>query len=305
MGGLGAGGNFFDPEVIDLDSPDASCTAPSLDNYPITAHGMKGALVSQSYLVVCGGGSANSIVDECYQVGGAEPRAPIQMIEARKFAAAILLENDTLWVTGGHTPSGGPVETTEYVGWNGSVPGPDFPNKIDRHCLLKISNSSAIMVGGRYNLIKTRMYSFDNGTWTNLDNLNNGRSDHTCALIHDRENGDLILVAAGGYNWNQKMTLSTTELMPFDNSYDWLTWINGPDMPEALERSVGVTSSDGYSFLMIGGGGYWGTNFFSNAIHKLECFSLTCQWTLMEQKLVVPRTYTFATLIPDSLVTCS
>ncbi len=292
------------PEVFDLEDRAASCTWPTGLSYPFTAHGMTGGILTESRLLVCGGARYGGVIlDKCFALGTSNE---VDLITERKFAASILIDNDTLWVTGGDT-DGATVKTSEYVTLEGALPGPELISNnegIDRHCLLKLSQSTAIVVGGRNNVYKPRMFSFETVTWTTLANLNDGRSDHSCGIIYDKEIGSRILVTTGGYNWFTSKTYASTELLALDGDIALNLWTFGPDLPEELQRSASVTTSDGFGFILIGGGGYWGTGFYSKFIYKLECFSFTCEWSVMEQELKTPRTYAFATMVPSSLVDC-
>ncbi len=301
MGGWTSSNNKFAPEVHDLGSP-KTCSSPDLTNYNFEAHGMAGGVVSQNHVIVCGGNRGQGIIiDQCSHVNDITT-PPMPMTTERKFAAVILKDNDTLWITGGETDDG-TVKTTEYVTLNGSVPGPDLKSKVDRHCFVKMNNSMAIMTGGRYNRPKARMFSFETGDWTSMTNLNTARDSHSCGHVRDKITNETIVIVTGG--WTGSATLSSTELLTIkdiDDGTDF--WMVGPDFPFPIQRAAGLVSSDGYSFILVGGGGYWFDNFYSGAIHKIQCMLGSCDWTLMEQELEIARAYLFAALIPKSLVVC-
>ena len=55
------------------------------------------------------------------------------MSTARKWSSSAVLDDDTLWITGGHDDSAF-LLTTEFIRADGSsVPGPDLPDEFGRH----------------------------------------------------------------------------------------------------------------------------------------------------------------------------
>ncbi len=75
----------FSPEVIDLGDPNAMCHAPLLDNYQqeLKLHGMTGGLVSNSTIIICGGGTGPA-TDICYPLGEVTSQGPLTMGIPRK-----------------------------------------------------------------------------------------------------------------------------------------------------------------------------------------------------------------------------
>ena len=73
------------------------------------------------------------------------------MSTARKWSSSAVLDDDTLWITGGHDDSAF-LLTTEFIRADGSsVPGPDLPDEFGRHCVTRVNETHVILTGG-YNI---------------------------------------------------------------------------------------------------------------------------------------------------------
>ena len=77
------------------------------------------------------------------------------MSVARVRTASIVLDQgNILWVTGGHVLTSDIMnphyvtETTDYVGLNGSWPGPNLSQAVHSHCLVKVNSSTVFLIGG-------------------------------------------------------------------------------------------------------------------------------------------------------------
>ena len=64
-------------------------------------------------------------------------------------AAAILLDDKTLWVTGGESKLGC-VQTTEILISNRTewIKGPDLPECLTEHCMANLNNDTVLITGG-------------------------------------------------------------------------------------------------------------------------------------------------------------
>ncbi len=76
------------------------------------------------------------------------------MIQGRYDAASVVLDDGTLWVTGGEDfINFRPIrfDSTELVTLSGSTLGPDLPEGITEHCLVLLDSSTAFLIGGFHN----------------------------------------------------------------------------------------------------------------------------------------------------------
>ena len=73
-----------------------------------------------------------------------------QLSVRRRFAASVVLSNNTLWVTGGYEKSCvNPFKTTEFVTKDGQTSqGPDLPLPLDGHSIVPLNSGAFILIGG-------------------------------------------------------------------------------------------------------------------------------------------------------------
>ncbi len=262
--------------------------------------------------VVCGGrfGGYYSHSDKCYIVGNSTKVA--SMHSKRSSAAALAIDSDkTLWITGGLTATSYPdiyVNSTEFVYFDGreANQGPDLPLPLARHCMVRINQKWAMLIGGyQGNLIdyehSTWLFDFVEQKWTPGPNMTHGKSNAACGLIRDSSTGETMVVVAGGFGDSESIhhLTNSTELWILESE----SWIPGPDLPILIESAAGVTSSNGRHFIVVGGGGAHSEELFD--LYKLQCFRRKCEWNKMKQELTVARKGAVAMLLPDGLVTCN
>ena len=101
-------------EVIDLANPDSKCDP--LPDYPIQIFGATGGLLQDSSPIVCGGfdGSDLGRISQCYIIDGNETLQTIDLNIYRWNSASVLLDKNTLWITGGYEFES-VLYSTEYV----------------------------------------------------------------------------------------------------------------------------------------------------------------------------------------------
>ena len=178
------------------------------DNVPRVGLATGGLL--QNSPIVCGGEDDNySISGDCVVIG--QPEMEMKMIEKRKFAASVALDQSTLWIVGGWNGCivnniidiNAIYSSTEFIKFGQpSVKGPDMPFKISGHSMIQYDEKSIYIIGGWQNDSR-----FSNKTWivdptndfriTEGPSLKKGREFHGCAKM--TLNGRTLLVVAGGY----------------------------------------------------------------------------------------------------------
>ena len=124
-------------------------------------------------VMICGGGSGIG-TDKCYSLTSEKTILVTHMSRARVGAASIVLNDNTLWVTGGYYIHSG---HTEYVTMTETIPGPDFPfpaewsfyHSLEDHAMVAINNSCTMFIGGgyyvQYTYATTFSYLHDKGEW--------------------------------------------------------------------------------------------------------------------------------------------
>ena len=133
------------------------------------------------------------------------------MLEKRKSASSVVLNQRTLWVTGGN----GGVEdkkSTEFISLDQqpSVQGPVLPFTIKFHSMVEANSTSIYIIGGVQNgRISNKTWISDptnNFEITPGPPLNSEREGHCCSKM--KIDGRIFLVVAGG-NSSSFMELET------------------------------------------------------------------------------------------------
>ena len=134
------------------------------------------------------------------------------MYVGRENAASIVLNDNTLWVTGGYNGVG--LASTEYVKMTGTMPGPDLPVALVYHAMVAINNTCSMVIGGEdQNLgysASTFYYDHNEGEWTIGPSLMQARYDHAAGIVTDEVTDENFVAVTGGYGSGY---LDTTEFL--------------------------------------------------------------------------------------------
>ena len=109
--------------------------------------------------IICGGFFPRSgALQECKVLG--QPVKKFKMLETRMLASSVVLNQERLWITGGHLKL-----STELISVDQPpVKGPDFPFRIDCHSMIHVNSKTIYLIGGSKNGITS------NETWI-IDSL--------------------------------------------------------------------------------------------------------------------------------------
>ena len=112
-------------------------------------------------VMICGGSNidiyissfGNLKADECYSITSQKVTLVTHMSVERFHAASIVLNDNTLWVTGGYNGwyyygDLGYLASTEYVRKTGTMPGPDLPMAFYHHAIVAINRTCSMVIGG-------------------------------------------------------------------------------------------------------------------------------------------------------------
>ena len=121
-------------EIVDMKNENLTCD--NLQDFPGQEYGM-GALLNGKPLV-CGGYESA----DCYQYDNQTWNNFTQMKVKRGYAGSAVMENGSLWITGGRPDqSGVKHQTTELIHPDGNVTyGPNLPTERDCHCSAKLDD---------------------------------------------------------------------------------------------------------------------------------------------------------------------
>ena len=131
------------------------------------------------------------------------------MYVGRENAASIVLNDNTLWVTGGYNGVG--LASTEYVKMTGTMLGPDLPMALGYHAMVAINSTCSMVIGGaNYNGISALTFFYDHNEeeWINGPSLMEERIHHAAGIVTDEVTGEDFVAVTGGY-W----TLDSTEIL--------------------------------------------------------------------------------------------
>ena len=101
------------------------------------------------------------------------------------------------------------------------------------HCLAKMNDTHAILVGGRLpdESASDRVFviNFSTQVWTEVEPLSEPRDRHTCQMVEseNQERGPELIVVGGG-----TITQNTTEIYSVLDQ----EWRMGPDFPIGINR---------------------------------------------------------------------
>ena len=123
------------------------------------------------------------------------------MTTSRQFASSIVINQTTLWVIGGSSPS---LETsTEYIDivLGSSTTGPELPCALLPHAHIQLNDSVSMIIGGCWtNHASTFYFNQQSQQWTPGPQLIEGRQGHSAGLYINQTNDEKFIVVSGGLN---------------------------------------------------------------------------------------------------------
>ncbi len=280
--------------------------------------------VVQGEPIVCGGGGLfkeSSYYSSCLRLGE-KPAAPANLKQPRKFGASILV-GKRLWLTGGLFSSKEQdiSRMTEFLSYgkndfNLPETGPDLPLKMSSHCLAFINETTIILCGGLYlDEQKKGLWRVKNSFFADIEKgmlmtmgprLGTTRSGHVCGQLKLGQQKMAVFISGGAKG---KSYIDSTEILLQQDNNAGSQWQQGPRMPLALHQAAGINSPDG-AFLVVGGKRETrGQTKLSQStgIFRLGCQNAdigSCQWTKLQQELVIGRSTHVAMLVPNLFATC-
>jgi len=188
-------------------------------DFPIGVNAATGGLIENT-VMICGGRVLGSISDKCYSLTSQKATLVTHMSVARSHIASIVLNDNTLWVTGGSTDElyySAALSSTEKVTLNGIMPGPDLPMALRSHAMVAINTTASIVIGGldgSYTAsASTFYYDHIGGEWINGPSLIHARSYHAAGIVTDEVTDENYLSVTGGSNINSNGAKDSTEIL--------------------------------------------------------------------------------------------
>ena len=186
-------------------------------------------------ILICGGlidyqFSYEISSNECFILDKYSSKLFATMTEKRAFAASLITNENSLWVTGGAiinenslwvTRDGGEdifLSSTEYITKNGdTVTGPELPLALAGHTVIGINSTLSILIGGTsdgQNAIDlTYYYDHYNQVWSDGPKLNIRRGfGHGTGTVTDLITKEKLVVVTCG-STDDEYILQSTEIL--------------------------------------------------------------------------------------------
>ena len=162
----------------------------------------------------------------------------ISMLKSRAFAASVVLNESTLWITGGLGVDYQGLNSTELVDLNQNKSFESsikLPNNLQLHCLIKLNENQVMLVGGFSSNgpeARTYLFDFDTMTWYPGVNLTYPRYGHSCGLF--KKGGSATAVVVGGSNPDFAFVQKSVEMLDLENTGHSIKWYHGKLPPESI-----------------------------------------------------------------------
>ena len=209
--GINRDGTHTTSEIIDLTIKGGN-KCENWPKFPISVSEATGGLIENNVLI-CGGYDGRYI-DECYSLSNKKATFVTYMSVKRTDAASVVVNDDTLWITGGRDWLGYShiFASTEYITMTGTTSGPDLPMPLKQHAILAINSSCSMVVGGgtgdTFDVTSTFYYDHNNDVWTNGPSMNQARYEHAAGMIIDEFTSENFVAVTGG-----GLHIDSTELL--------------------------------------------------------------------------------------------
>ena len=185
-------------------------------DFPNVNHRATGGLIGNA-VIICGGADGD-VFDECYSLTSEKATLITHMSVGRLHAASIVVNENTLWVTGGYSGL-----STEYVSVTGTLLGPDLPQALDGHAMVAINSTCSMVIGGwkfanlqifsgPYTYASTFFYDRNEGEWVTGPSLMESRASHAAGIVTDEETDEEFVIVTGGYYYYGD-NLDSTEIL--------------------------------------------------------------------------------------------
>ena len=196
--------------------------------FPLSVFEATGGLIENT-VMICGGYD-DSLVDECYSLTSQKATFVTNTSVRRSFVASIVLNDNTLWVTGGcDTNINGTIgyllASTEKLTLAGTTPGPDLPTTLHKHAIVAINSTVSMVIGGWDGngwdgTASMFYYNHIEGEWSNGPILMQSRYEHAAGIVTDELTDEKFVAVTGGLF----IALSQT------GNYDSIVYLNSSEI---------------------------------------------------------------------------
>ena len=183
-------------------------------DFPAFRSGATGGLIGNTAMI-CGGATDISYHSNCYSLTSEKATSATQLSLTRVGAASVVLNEKTLWVTGGSGGGG----STEYVTVTRTMFGPNLPMAHQWHygyAIVAINRTCSMVIGGHdffpddYSA-STYIYDHNQGEWINGPSLIQARYLHAAGIVTDAVTDEQFVAVTGGFYYPDYLDI--TELL--------------------------------------------------------------------------------------------
>ena len=141
--GYGDSGYLRNTEILTIGNKNGQ--TPQYRDHPRKISGATGGFVG-TILLTCGGYDiVEGYTEKCYKIGS--EGSFVSMMEKRKYAASIVLDDETIWILGGRSSK--ILSSTEYIYSDGrKEEGPPMPIALYQHAMVKINETTSFLGRG-------------------------------------------------------------------------------------------------------------------------------------------------------------
>jgi hypothetical protein len=225
--GWNSDGEQTTSEIVDLTVKGGNMCNNWPDLVRLGSFSATGGIIENT-IMICGGLGGGSYFDECYSLTSEKATLVTHMSVRRSNAASIVLNDNTLWITGGygHGLGTGRLASTEYVTVTGTILGPDLPMTLEYHAMVAINSSCSMVIGGYsdwelgigyyddYYHASTFFYDHNEKEWINGPSLMQARRQHAARIVTDEVTEEQVIAVTGGsYYSNAWFYLDSSEIL--------------------------------------------------------------------------------------------
>ena len=208
--GWGSAGFQTTSEIVDLTVKGGN-KCNNWPNFPFDVKGATGGLIGDT-VIICEGAD-DFIDDSCYSFTSEKATFVTHMSVGRLDAASIVINGNTLWVTGGSNVVR--LASTEYVTMTETMLGPDLPMALGGHALVAINSTCSMVIGGLsdYSGSSASTFFFDHNEdeWITGPSLIQGRRFHAAGMVTNEDSDEHFVAVTGGIGSDD--SLDSTEIL--------------------------------------------------------------------------------------------
>ena len=249
VGGYGITGLMADAEIVDPYQSDSNCLKPQ--DFPDSRYGMIAELFNETPLV-CSGYGVGGDQEDCFTFDGEKwVPASTNLTIARRYATSIVLNDNTMWVSGGDKETSKSSSETLHIGGKFHQTS-ILPKAMEQHCSARINDTHFFMAGNYYQqqidayIVRVDDNDIDKYHYTRLPSMHHQRYGAACMVINGTDKNDIRLLVAGGYRFD---SFTTTEIYSLDTH----SWQDGPTLPRGFFYGSYIQYPNGGDFVMMGG----------------------------------------------------